>query len=217
MYKSFILNSISNGRSFIPIFKRYSSKSSPDLIKCHFHLESKLGGYPYKIIKKLPSNIEIREYEESIWCFDQTNFNKIVGKNHEIPLNVCTQRLFKFQDRKDLCIIKNNAKENRVSIAAVVNLCNDNNLKAGIKNKVYKVIPRMTVAAAAAVGYNVVWDKEVVLNDRKKIIQELENENEIEKYDLENLFTAEFYNQFLLIPYFKSFWYNEIWLHKIRE
>ena len=205
MNKSLIFKSISNKRFIKATLKSYSTKSPLDLIKCHFHLISKLNGHPYKTIKILPSNIEIREYEASIWIFTKQKSNTIVGNNHEIPFHVCEQYP-KFIDKNFRVLMKNFAKNWGLSSEQLIKDYNQFiHTQFEINNVTFKEISSLTVAAVRSYEIENIQD---YLNDRKKIIQELENENLVENYDLENLFTASF-NQ--LIP-IKSF--QEVWVRK---
>ena len=194
MNKSSIFKSISNKRLIKATVKSYSSKSPDDLIKCHFHLISYLPQYdhPYKTIKTLSSNIEIRKYEASIWRTEKKALNTVVN-NHGIPFYIC--------------VIQEKSYESGMSLEETAKMLNENERNSVFK---FKVIPSMYVASVKS---NVIANIQCVLNDRKKIIQELKNKNVFRNYDLENLYTAS-YNY--LIP-FKSLHYPEVWVRRIES
>jgi effector-binding domain-containing protein len=202
----FILKSISNKNLTKSIWKvNYSQLPSHDQIKCHFHLISKLnGGHSYKILKKLSLNIEIREYEASIWIFKRQNFNSING----IPFYVC-QQYPQLIDNIYRLSLKKLADGSGLTMEAFLKEYNNFiKTKFEINDVTIKEIPRMTVAS---VRFNNVIDEfQDYYKYRKMIIQELENLGELGDYDLENLISCNFYLSFPFMSY------HEVLIRKIQ-
>lgn len=171
-------------------------------LKCHFHLVSMLNSDSYKIIDKLPLNIEIRKYDASVWSFTKANTE---NSEVEYPTYVCQQLHFLFKILFDA-----SEKYGQPLDDVFKDYIEFTSKRFPIDFVSFKIIPEMTVAVIKLEntrGRDISTGE--YLKYRQLITQELENLNELKNYDLENLFSVE---RNKLKMYFSN---HEVWVRKI--